>query len=295
MSERIAIGFRAKLKARQKEVDSLVCVGLDPLLDKIPECIPNLPDHERVYVHMRDIIDATAPFACMFKPQSAYYEAIPHGRETLQKLVNYIHAVHPGIPVFLDCKRGDIGRTQERYSMAHLELDSVDGMNFSPYMGKDCMEFLARQDKPGAAIVGLCYTSNPAARQIQDVELSDGRYLWEFIAETTLEWANELGIIENAGLVMAAAYEDPNKPGNVISEHLSRCRRIVGNKMWFLIPGVGTQGGLIGETVENGHKKLGDMAISSSSGITFKSAGEDYAEASGIETDKLRNEINEHR
>jgi orotidine-5'-phosphate decarboxylase len=78
-------------------------------------------------------------------------------------------------------------------------------MNFSPYMGKDCMAQLADKNNPGRAIVGLCYTSNKSAREVQDIKLADGRCYWEFIAERTLAWAEELGIVNDAGLVMAAA------------------------------------------------------------------------------------------
>jgi len=286
-------GFRQMLAERQKKVNSLVCVGLDPLPEKIPECIKGGLTWSRVLIQMREIIDTTAEYACMFKPQKAHYEAIPEGQKALQGIVDYIHSRYPDIPVFLDCKRGDIDRTQQRYRIAHFEIDGVDGMNFNPYMGKDCMEQLVDKNHPGRAIVGLCYTSNPSARETQDVKLTDGRYYWEFIAETTLRWVEELGIVENAGLVMAAAYEWPKGSGNIFSRHLSRCREIVGNKLWFLIPGIGTQGGFIAETVKTSYLGPGTIAINSSSAITFASLGDDFAEAAGREAKKLRDQINE--
>lgn len=285
-------GFRQRLAERQKRVGSLVCVGLDPLEEKIPELVKGGQTWSRVLIQMKEIIDATAKYACMFKPQSAHYEAIPGGRGALQAIVDYIHTKYPDIPVFLDCKRGDIDRTQQRYRIAHFEIDRVDGMNFSPYMGKDCMEHLVDKDHLGRAIVGLCYTSNPSARQIQDVKLIDGRFYWEFVAETILHWAEELGIVENAGLVMAAAYELPKGSGNIFSKHLSRCREIVGNKLWYLIPGIGTQEGFIAETIKASYLGPGTIAINSSSGITFVSLNEDFAEASGREAEKLRDQIN---
>jgi len=201
----MAQGFREKLAARQKKTESHVCVGLDPLLEKIPQCISRGPWWSRVVTQMKEIIDATAPFASMYKPQKAHYEAIEDGQRALQSIVDYIHYKYPDIPVFLDCKRGDIDRTQQRYRIAHFEIDGVDGMNFSPYMGKDCMAQLADKNNPGRAIVGLCYTSNKSAREVQDIKLADGRCYWEFIAERTLAWAEELGIVNDAGLVMAAA------------------------------------------------------------------------------------------
>lgn len=288
-------GFRQILKERQEKVGSLVCVGLDPLPEKIPaDCAMGRQIWSRVIVQMREIIDATAPYASMYKPQKAHYEAIPEGQKTLQALVDYIHFKYPDIPVFLDCKRGDIDRTQQRYRIAHFEIDGIDGMNFSPYMGKDCMEWLVDENNLGRAIVGLCYTSNPSAREVQDVVLSDGRVYWEFMAATILKWAEELEIIENAGLVMAAAYENPKGSGNIFSRHLSRCREIVGNKLWFLIPGIGTQGGYIEETVKTSYAGPGSIAINSSSGITFAvTTGPDFAEGAAREAKKLRDQINE--
>ncbi|PIP16799.1 MAG: orotidine-5'-phosphate decarboxylase [Candidatus Portnoybacteria bacterium CG23_combo_of_CG06-09_8_20_14_all_37_13] len=286
-------GFRQKLAERQEKANSLVCVGLDPLEEKIPECVEGRQMWSRILVQMREIIDATAEYASMFKPQKAHYEAIPDGQKALQGIVDYIHTNYPDIPVLLDCKRGDIDRTQQRYRIAHFKIDGVDGMNFNPYMGKDCMEQLVDKNHLDRAIVGLCYTSNSSARETQDVKLADGRYYWEFIAETTLRWAEELGIVENAGLVMAAAYESPKGSDNIFSKHLSRCREIVGNKLWLLIPGIGTQGGFIAETIKASYLGPGTIAINSSSAITFASLGEDFAEAAGKAAKKLRDQINE--
>jgi orotidine-5'-phosphate decarboxylase len=166
-------------------------------------------------------------------------------------------------------------------------------MNFSPYMGKDCMASLVDESNPGRAIVGLCYTSNPAAREVQDVKLEDGMLYWEFMAKTILSWAEDLGISEDAGLVMAAAFENPKGSGRIYSKHLSRVREIVGEKLWFLIPGIGTQGGFVEETVKASFYGEGSIAINSSSGIIFASSGEDYAEKSAYEAKKLRDQIRE--
>jgi orotidine-5'-phosphate decarboxylase len=281
-------GFREKLKARQIAINSLVCVGLDPLPEK-------LPDHIRgwapILTWMSGIVDGTAPYASMFKPQSAHWEAIPDGINVLNELIRYIHKTYPDIPVFLDCKRGDIDRTQARYRAAHFDIGGVDGMNFNPYMGKDCMEQLVDKNHLERAIVGLCYTSNPSARDIQDVVLATGHKLWEFIATITLRWAEDLRVVQNAGLVMAAAYENPKGSGKVYSEHLSCCRDIVGDKLWFLIPGIGTQGGFIAETVKTAFKGPGTIAINSSSEIDFASSGMDFVEAAGKKACELRDAI----
>lgn len=291
-------GFREMLTERQKKVNSLVCVGLDPLIEKLPSLLGEKHRSSSISVILHDwmgsIIDATAPYACMYKPQSAHWEAVWEGREALQQVILYIKSKHPDIPVFLDCKRGDIDRTQERYAVAHFDMDGVDGMNFSPYMGKDCMKSLVR---PGKAVVGLCYTSNPAAREIQDLPIKDDighdEKLWEIIAVKILKWSIGLGAVENAGLVMAAAYENPKGSGTVYSQHLKRCRELVGDQLWFLIPGIGTQGGYIAETVKAAFSGPGSIAINSSSDIIFASKGEDFAEAAGKKAEQLRDQIRE--
>ncbi len=283
------------LKERQEAIKSLVCVGLDPLPEKLPPClnsdlsIPHLDAD--ILTWMEKIVDATAPYASMFKPQRAHWEAFPNGTLALQKLIQYIKREYPDIPVFLDCKRGDIGKTQQRYQIAHFEIDGADGMNFSPYMGKDCMEFLVNKKHLERALVGLCFTSNPSARETQDIKLADGRYYWEFIAEKTLKWAESLGVAENAGLVMAAAFESPENSGKIFSRHLTRCREIVGDKLWFLIPGIGAQRGFIAETVRASFVGYGSIAINSSSEIIFASSGEDFASAAAEKARQLRDAI----
>jgi len=229
----------------------------------------------------------------MFKPQIAHWEAIPGGIEALKDTILNIRSENPDIPIFLDCKRGDIARTQQQYRIACPNHIGADGMNFSPYMGRDCMAALVDKDNLGRALVGLCYTSNPDAREVQDLMLDNGERLWEAIAIKTMTWAQELGVIENAGLVMAAAYEYPKGSCQIHYEHLAKCRQIVGDKMWFLIPGIGTQGGFVKATVRAAYTGLGSIAINSSSGITEASSGEDYAEAAATKAEELRDQIND--
>ncbi len=285
------IGFREMLAARQKKTRSVVCVGLDPLPEKIPPHLVTDKSDMGMAMSIADwmigIVDGTASKASLFKPQKAYYEAFRHGDFALQRIVNHIKRMYPDIPTFLDAKRGDIGRTQERYRVAHFEIDGAYGLNFSPYMGMDCMEGLVDKNNLGRAIVGLCYTSNLKARQTQDAIMADGRAYWEFMAETIMQWAQELGVIENAGLVMAAAYEQKKGSGIVYSHHLSRCREIVGNNLWYLIPGVGTQGGFVEETMKASFTEPGSVAINSSSDINFASQGKDFREAAREKANQL--------
>jgi len=292
--------FRVKLARRQKSIGSLVCVGLDPVFEKIPDCVRrgfNSADITNcIGGWMFDIASATAPFASMFKPNLGHWVKFPYGVEALAKLVSRLRRHFPEIPIFLDCKSGDIARTQEHYGKMAFKLIRADGMNFSPYMGRDCIAALVDKDNLGNSLVGLCYTSNPSARQIQDLPVigfGNLKVLWEFIAHSTLAWAQELGVANNAGLVMAAAYESPKGSGKIYCEHLYRARQIVGDKLWFLIPGIGTQGGFIDETVRASYKGPGSIAINSSSEIIFASAGSDYAEAAADKANELRIKINQ--
>lgn len=284
-------GFRARLKARQEKLRGVLCVGLDPLPEKLPQSLNTGNLAADITNWMKHIVDATASYATMFKPQKAHYEALPDGEKILQEVVSYIKEKYPDIVIFLDCKRGDIGRTQERYKVSAFELDGVDGANFSPYMGRECMEFFADQNHKERSIVGLCYTSNPSAREIQNQKLESGEYLWEFVAKRTLAWADDLGITENAGLVMAAAYEEEKGSGKIKTDHLTRCREIVGDKFWFLIPGVGTQGGFAIETVRASFAGFGSIAVNSSSDINFASSGTDFAEVAARKAKELHEEL----
>lgn len=286
--------FRQMLTARQKEINSLVCVGLDPLPEKIPAVIRQQdPDRAGAFfLWIRDIIDATAPFASMFKPQHAHWEAVPDGVKVLRRLIAYIHRNHPSIPVVIDCKRGDIFRTQERYGHTHLTFEDADGMNYNGWMGRDVLESLIDPERPGRALVGLGRTSNPSSWEIQDAFLQkEGIRVWERMVELFLLWSRELGVIEDAGVVMGASHEDPDNSKNIYSRHLSRAREIVGNEMWFLIPGIGTQGGFVEETVSASFLGAGSIAINSSSKIIFASSGEDFAEAAAQKAEKLRDQI----
>jgi len=292
------LGFRKRLEERQKESNTLLCVGLDPLEEKIPPHL--LRKHkgnvsEAIFEWMRDIVDSTAFFASMFKFQIAYYSAVKRGERSLQLLIRYIQERHPNIPIFLDCKRGDIGRTQIQYRKEIFTKFAADGANFSPYMGSDCMKVLVDLNYPERALVGLAYTSNPAARQIQDklTPRPDGKLepFWLSVVRDTLGWAKEFGVLDNAGLVMAAAHKSSEDENVIISQHLVRARLLVGNEMWFLIPGIGTQKGFVADTVNTAFFGPGSIAISSSSGITNASNKIDYAKAAAGKAEKLRDDI----
>jgi len=270
------MSFMQQLRNRWERANTLVCVGLDPEPAKFPAKFANDPD--AVLHFCIDIIDATAEYACAFKPQIAHFAAL--GEEAaLERVIAHIHARHPGIPVILDSKRGDIGSTAQHYATEAFDRYAADAVTVNPYLGRDSVQpFLDRADR---GVVILCRTSNPGAGDLQDL-LVDGRPLYQHVAEKVAREWNGNG---NCALVVGATWP----------EQLRDVRAIVGD-VPFLVPGVGAQGGDAGEVVRNARTADGTgLIISSSRAVLYASAGDDYAEAAAAAAKALRDEINQHR
>lgn len=269
--------FMDRLRDRWHDADTLVCVGLDPEPAKFPARFAGQPN--AIFEFCRDIVDATAPFACAFKPQIAHFAAA-EAEEALRMLILHIRLRHPRVPVILDSKRGDIGSTAQHYAREAFERYVADAVTVNPYMGRDSAQpFLDHADK---GVVILCRTSNPGAGDLQDL-LVDGRPLYQHVAaKVAREW-NEHG---NCALVVGATWP----------EQLREVRNIVGDDVPFLVPGVGAQGGDVRAVVSNARNRDGDgLIISSSRAILYASNGDDYAEAAANAARALRDEINLYR
>jgi len=270
------MGFMQALRARWEQADSLVCVGLDPEPAKFPSHLADDPD--AVFAFCRAIVDATAEYACSFKPQIAHFAALG-AEDALQRLVAHIHLAHPGIPVILDAKRGDIGSTAQHYAAEAFDRYAADAVTANPYLGRDSLQpFLDRADK---GVVILCRTSNPGAGDLQDLVVED-RPLYQHVAEKIARDWNGNG---NCALVVGATWP----------EQLRDVRAIVGD-MPFLVPGVGAQGGDVEAVVRNAKTADGSgLVVSSSRAVLYASDGDDFAEAAGNAAKSLRDEINRHR
>ena len=271
------MGFIDKLRARWRDADSLLCVGLDPDPAKFPDRFVDDPD--ALFAFCRDISDATAEYACAFKPQIAYFAAHNDGEAQLQRLIAHLNGAHPDVPVILDAKRGDIGSTAEQYATEAFERFGADAVTLNPYMGRDsAAPFLAYNDR---GCVFLCHTSNPGARDFQELPV-DGTPLYQRIARTIAgEWNGD----GNCALVVGATFP----------EELAVIRGIVGD-MPLLIPGVGAQGGDVEAVVRNGRSADGTgLVINSSRGILYASSGAGYAEAAADAARELRDTINRYR
>ena len=252
--------FIEQLQRAWDSNDSLVCVGLDPEIERFPAQFAEQPSP--IFQFNKAIIDATADLVCAYKPQFAHYAAY-EAEDQLERTIDYIHRTYPGIPVILDSKRGDVGNTAERYAIEAFERYHADAVTVSPYLGGDSMEpFLKYEDK---GVIILCRTSNPGAGDLQDLEIS-GRRLFHVVADLAARRWNTRG---NCLLVVGATYP----------RELAEVREIVGN-MPFLVPGVGAQGGDVAQAVQSGQTAAGaGLVISSSRGILYASSGENFASA----------------
>src|SRR5918993_5098574 len=191
--------FMSSLKQRWSDADSLVCVGLDPEPAKFPAQFANSPDV--VFDFCRAIVDATAAYACAFKPQIAHFAALG-AEDALRRLIAHIHATHPGIPVILDSKRGDIGSTAEHYAAEAFDRYGADAVTVNPHLGRDSVQpFLDRADR---GVVLLCRTSNPGAKDFQDLDCG-GAPLYQRVAETIARDWNGNG---NCLLVVRATWPE---------------------------------------------------------------------------------------
>jgi orotidine-5'-phosphate decarboxylase len=260
-----------KYNARVDAVGSLVCVGLDSNLSRLPERFRGSATPQLDF--NRWIVEQTHPFASAYKPNMAFYEARGDaGLRELKLTVDYLRETHPDILTICDAKRADIGSTNTGYVQEVFDWIGCDAVTLNPYLGREALApFLARGDR-GSII--LCRTSNPGAGEFQDL-LIDGEPLWAAVARQVCDTWNALG---NCMLVAGATYPD----------ELRRIREIAG-EMTLLVPGLGAQGGEVERTVRAGLNAAGrGLILNSSRGIIF--ADDPAAAARG-----LRDAINQCR
>lgn len=257
--------FQDKLEKAVAGNNSLLCVGLDP--------DPAILTSKSQFLFSRQIIDQTADLVCCFKPQIAYFAASGiKGLRDLKKIIVYIHKNYPHIPVILDAKRGDIAKTSEMSVREVFDVFEADAVTVNPYLGEDALEpFFKRYDK---GIIILCKTSNPSARDFQDLKI-DGEPLYVKVAKKIISWDKQY---KNLLMIIGATY--PNELKNI---------RQIAPDMTFLVPGIGTQGGDLENTIKGGLRKdRRGLIISSSRSIIYNRNPRSAAQ-------RLRNEINKYR
>ena len=268
--------FTLSLRQSWARSDSMLCVGLDPDPARLPRALQGRPD--AILRFCTAIADATADLVCAFKPQIAYFAA-QRAEDQLEALIAHIHARHPGVPVVLDAKRGDIGSTAEQYAREAFERYRADAVTVNPYMGFDSIEpWLAHA---GRGVILLCRTSNPGGADLQALDVG-GERLYERVARLAAGHWNQGGEL---GLVVGAT----------VPAELARVRELAPG-LPLLVPGIGAQGGDVAATVAAGVAADGfGMMINSSRAILYAGAGEDFADAARQAARLTRDEINRCR
>ena len=270
-----AVNFINKLSAAWTTNDSLLCVGLDPDVARLPVELQHEADG--IFLFCKAIIDATADLACSFKPQIAYFAALGAERQ-LEQVCAHVRDTYPHIPLILDAKRGDIGATARQYAREAFDRYGADAVTVNPYMGFDSVEpYMEWADR---GVIVLCRTSNPGGSDLQFLKV-DGQPLYQHVARMVADKWNQNG---QCALVVGATFP----------QELAEVRAIVGD-MPLLVPGVGAQGGDVASTVTSGKTAVGTgMMINSSRAILYATAQghEDFAAAARRVAHETRDAIN---
>ena len=264
--------FYQSLEQRWRDTGSMVCVGLDPDLRKLPKSLreEELP----IFKFNQAIIDATAGLVCAYKPQIAYYAAVG-AEDQLEQTIQYIKKHYPDIPVILDAKRNDIGATAQMYAIEAFDRYMADAVTVNPYMGGDTLQpFTEYQDR---GVIVLCRTSNQGSGEFQELSTGQG-LLFEIVAKrAAVDWNGN----HNIALVVGATYP----------EVLARVRSIVGD-MPLLVPGIRAQGGDLESVIQCGLNSNNEgLLINVSRSVIYASDGDDFAQAAAQEVRKLNQQI----
>lgn len=255
-----------------KKKKSMLCVGLDVDLSKIPQHL--LAHEDPIFEFNKAIIDATHNYCIAYKPNIAFYEAYGlSGWKALKKTIEYINECYPEQFTIADAKRGDIGNTSRMYAKAFFEDLNFDSITVAPYMGKDSVEpFLTFKDKH-TILLGL--TSNQGSEDFQFLESNDLK-LYESVLTTSLEWTNSQQLMYVIGATKAS--------------HLKKIRTIIPHH-FLLIPGVGAQGGSLEEVCKYGLTENYGLIINSSRGIIYASQDIDFAEKAATAAKELQQQM----
>ena len=261
---------RAQLFENIKKKSSYLCVGLDTDLSKIPKHL--LTSDDPVFEFNKQIIDATYEYAVAYKPNIAFYEALgPAGWISLQRTLDYIPS---GIFTIADAKRGDIGNTSTLYAKAFFENMDFDSVTVAPYMGEDSVKPFLYKDK---WVILLAHTSNPGSSDFQILESAlSGRKLYEEVILKSKKWASADQLMYVVGATQA--------------EKMERIRTLA-PEYFFLVPGIGAQGGDLQMVSKYGMNKQCGLLINASRSIIYASDGVDFAKHAAAEAKKVRDEM----
>lgn len=258
---------RKELIQQIKEKKSFLCVGLDTDLTKTPKHL--LETEDPIFEFNKAIIDATKDYCVAYKPNIAFYECYgPKGWESLKKTLEYIPE---NIFTIADAKRGDIGNTSTYYAKTFFEYLNFNSVTIAPYMGEDSVKPFFEFNNKWAIVLAL--TSNLGATNFQFLKDENGIELYKHVLEQVSNW----GTPENTMFVVGATR----------AEGIAEVRKIV-PQHFFLVPGVGAQGGSLEDVSNYGWNEDCGLLVNSSRGIIYASQGQDFAEKAQIEAMKIQ-------
>lgn len=265
---------RTELVANILSKKSFLCVGLDPDPAKMPAALA-----ERGAAGVLDfnkaIIDATAPYAVAYKPNIAFYEVMgPEGVAAFEDTCRYIREKYPEMFVIADAKRGDIGNTARMYARTFFDHMGVDAVTVAPYMGEDSVKpFLETPDK--WAVV-LALTSNKGSEDFQMITDANGHRVFERVVKRSLHWGSPVNMMYVVGATRGELIADVRR---------------VAPRSFFLVPGVGAQGGSLEEVCQYGLIDEVGLLVNSSRGIIHASSGDDFAEVAAAKAAALAEQM----
>jgi len=249
---------------------SFLCVGLDPVMEKIPAQLLEFEDP--IFEFNKRIIDATSEYAVAYKPNTAFYEALGvKGWESLEKTIKYIPNE---CLIIADAKRGDIGNTSTAYAKTFFETLPCDAVTVAPYMGKDSVQPFLKFDGKWAIVLGL--TSNEGANDFQYYTNKEEQPLYAKVISTVMEW----GTSENLMFVVGATR----------TEQLADIRRIA-PEHFLLVPGVGAQGGSLEDVFNAGANPDCGLLVNASRSIIYAGSGTDFEVAAKKEALNIQSEM----
>ncbi len=278
---------RKELIKQIRDKRTFLCVGLDPDIKKIPQCVideckADLEDGEEyddslaLMLFNQYIIDATAPYCIAYKPNLAFYESLgANGLVAYEETVSYIRDNYPNHFIIADAKRGDIGNTSAMYARSFFEGSSqVDALTVAPYMGEDSVTpFLGYKDK---WVILLALTSNKGSHDFQLMQDANGERLFEKVLKTSQQWGTKDKMMYVVGATQGKMFEDIRK---IVPDH------------FLLVPGVGAQGGSLEEVCLYGMNADCGLLVNSSRGIIFASNGADFADVAAQKARELQEQM----
>lgn len=255
-----------------KKNKSYLCIGLDSNLDKLPGVFKNHKDS--LFEFNKAIIDATFDLVCAYKPQMAYYSA-QSAESQLEQTIQYIKTHYPEVPVILDSKRGDIDATADQYAKESFDRYLADAVTVNPYMGGDTIYPFTKYKNKGVFV--LCKTSNKSSLDFQNLKIGE-QFLYEKVA---LKCLNDWNGNNNVGLVIGATFPEELKG-----------IRSLNDKVPFLIPGVGVQGGDLHQVLKYGLTgSKGGLVINSSRAIIYAGQGQDFQQKARAVAEQMVHEM----